>query len=74
MPPKVEPAAPEPRYRLLYRIPEACELLSLGKSSIYEAIARGELEACHYHGAVRVPHEALAAFVERLRAKEGESR
>jgi hypothetical protein len=64
---------PEPRYRMLYRIqPDVVELTSFGKSTIYDAIARGELEVVHYRGAVRVTHEALVAFVAGLRQGGGE--
>jgi excisionase family DNA binding protein len=58
-----QPAIP---YRLLYRIPEVCALLSLEKSSVYDAIRRGELEAVRFRGVLRVRHEALTDFVANL--------
>jgi excisionase family DNA binding protein len=60
-----EPSVP---YRLLYPVSEVADLLGFKKSLIYELIARGELDAVRVLGGrIRVPHEALVAFVARQR-------
>jgi excisionase family DNA binding protein len=64
-------AAPHPPYRLLYPVTQAADLLGLKKSLAYDLIARHELEAVRVHGVMRVPHDALLAFIERLRAEAG---
>lgn len=56
---------------LLYRVNEAATMLSLGSSKTWELIARGELESVKIDGARRVPAEAIADYVRRLR--EGSS-
>ena len=54
--------------RLLLRIPEAGETLGLGRSKLYELIAAGDLEVVKIGKSVRIPDEALRAYVERLRS------
>lgn len=56
---------------LLLRVAEAAEVLALGRSKTYELIASGQLESVLIGGCRRVPAEALADFVERLRDAEG---
>jgi excisionase family DNA binding protein len=56
---------------LLLRIPEAAQRLGLGRSTIYELIASGDLPAVRIGRAVRVPASRLAAWVER-QAQEAE--
>jgi excisionase family DNA binding protein len=63
------PPTPAPHYRLLYPVTEAADLLGFKKSAVYDLIARHELEAVRVNGVMRVPHEALTAFVARLRAE-----
>jgi excisionase family DNA binding protein len=53
--------------RLLLRMTEAAERLGVGRSTVYELVARGELEVVHIGRAARVPAEALDDFVRRLR-------
>lgn len=53
---------------VLYRVPEAARMLGLGKSKTWELIARGEIETIKIDGARRVPAEALADYVKRLRS------
>ncbi len=65
------PASPAPRYRMLYPVSEAAYLLGFKKSAVYDLIARRELEAVRVGGVLRVSHEALLEFVERLRAEAG---
>lgn len=56
---------------LLLRVAEAAEVLALGRSKTYELIASGQLESVLIGGCRRVPAEALADFVKRLRDAEG---
>lgn len=50
--------------RLLVRIPEACDRLSLGRSTIYALIAKGEIKAVKVGAAVRIPASELERWVE----------
>jgi len=42
-------------------------VLSVGRTTVYELIGAGDLEAVHIGRAVRVPLVELHAFVERQR-------
>jgi excisionase family DNA binding protein len=52
---------------LLFKVREAAAMLGLGASKTWELIARGELESVKIDGARRVPDEAIADYVRRLR-------
>lgn len=56
---------PTPRW--LLPIPEACAGLGVGRSTLYELAAAGELEIVHIGRRALVPVGAIAAYVERLR-------
>ena len=60
-----EPNAPEP---LLLTVVEAGRLLSVGRTTVYELIERGDLRVVHIGRACRVPVVELGDYVERLRA------
>lgn len=53
---------------MLLTIPEAASVLALGRTTLYELIAAGELEVVHVGRAARVPVDALRQFVEERRA------
>ncbi len=53
--------------RLLLTIDETAELLSLGKSTIYELVARKELPAVKRGKSLRFARQDIEAYVERLR-------
>jgi len=53
---------------LLLTVPEAARRLAIGRSTAYLLIAAAELEVIHIGRAVRVPAEAVEAFVTRRRA------
>lgn len=55
---------------LLYKVPEACALLQLPRSSLYRLLQEGELTAVHLGRAVRIPRTSIEAFVARLEARE----
>jgi excisionase family DNA binding protein len=54
--------------KLLYRVNEAAEACSIGRTKTYELINRGELRAVKIDGAVRIPASAIEEFVHRLEA------
>jgi excisionase family DNA binding protein len=53
--------------QLLLTIPQAAAVLAVGRTTIYELIGGGELEAVHIGRSVRVPVAELHAFVARQR-------
>ena len=53
---------------LLLTIPQAACVLAVGRTTVYELIAAGALETVHIGRSVRVPVEALRAFVDQQRA------
>ena len=52
--------------RLLYRVPEACELLSLSRSRVFELLRSGELRSVKQGRTRLIPKSALVAFVASL--------
>ncbi len=57
--------------RLLLRIPEAAQRLGLGRSTVYELVAAGELPIVRIGKSVRIPVSRLEAWVED-RAREAD--
>ena len=55
--------------RLLYRIPQAAEALGIGRTVVYSEMAAGRLGFVRRGRARLVPAEALAAYVELLKAE-----
>ena len=55
---------------ILLRIPEAAQLVGLGRSSIYELISAGDLPVVRVGRAVRVPRLAIERWAERLQAEQ----
>jgi len=60
--------------KLLYRISEASEVSSISRSRLYELMATGELESVKLGSTRLVPHDALEAFVARLRQSGADDR
>ena len=56
--------------KLLYRVEEAAGVLSLGRSKVYELIARGEIRAVKIDGATRVPVDEIRTFADRLGGRQ----
>jgi excisionase family DNA binding protein len=54
--------------KLLLKPEEAAELLSIGRSKVYEMIGTGELASVRIGTSRRIPADALAEFVRQLRA------
>jgi excisionase family DNA binding protein len=55
---------------LLLTIPEAASVLAIGRTTVYELIGSGDLEAVHIGRSVRVPVDALKSFVHRRRVSQ----
>jgi excisionase family DNA binding protein len=51
--------------KLLLRVSEAAEALSLSKSKTYEAIAQGVIPSMRIAGVLRVPADALKEMIRR---------
>jgi len=49
--------------RLLLRVQDVCRLLDVGRSTVYELIARGELPVIRIGRLVRVPRPALEEWI-----------
>ena len=56
--------------KLFLRVEEAAELLSLGRSKVYQLIAAGELRAVKIGRATRVPTEAVREYAKRQVAQQ----
>jgi excisionase family DNA binding protein len=54
--------------KLLLKPEEAAEMLSIGRSKVYELIGTGELVSVRIGTSRRIPADALAEFVRELRA------
>lgn len=52
--------------RAMYRVEEACRLLSLSRSEVYEQIRAGRLRTVKQGRARRVPAEAIQEYVQLL--------
>jgi excisionase family DNA binding protein len=53
--------------KLLLTADEAAEIVGVGKTKMYELIRVGAVESVRIGRCRRIPPDALAAFVERLR-------
>ena len=52
--------------KLLYEPTEAGQILSLGRTTIYEALASGALRSVKVGTARRIPADALIEYAEKL--------
>ena len=64
-----EPDSPSP---LLYTIRATTNALSIGRTKLYQLLGSGELESVYIDGARRVPADAIAEFIKRLRRRDDE--
>ena len=60
------PAGPSVPDRLLYRVDEVVELLSLSRSRVFELLRSGELRSVKQGRRRLVPWSALLEYVEKL--------
>jgi excisionase family DNA binding protein len=56
--------------RLLLRPVEAAEAIGVGRSKVYELLASGELPSIRIGGSLRVPVDALRAWIARQVAQQ----
>ena len=64
---RIEPGLASGVEPLLLTIPQAARVLAVGRTTVYELIGAGELEAVHIGRSVRVPVVAVRAFVVQQR-------
>jgi excisionase family DNA binding protein len=55
---------------LLLTVEQAARELQIGRTKMFDLIARGEVISVKVHGQRRVPYEELAAYVKRLVAEQ----
>lgn len=60
--------------RLTLRPTEVAQTLGIGRSKAYELIASGAIPSIRLGGSVRVPLDALRAWIARQLAERAESR
>ena len=44
-------------------VPEVCTYFALGRSTVYDLIRRGELQASRFGRVLRIPREAIRVYV-----------
>ena len=54
----------ESENRLMLRVNEAAEVLGIGRTTVYELVAKGELPTVRIGRSVRIPISAIEAWVE----------
>ena len=54
----------------LITIKQAARVLNLGRSTIYELIAAGQLEVVHIGRSARIPTDAITTLINHLRANQ----
>ena len=57
--------------KMLYRVEEACLLTGLGRTKLYDEIAKQRLGVVRFGKSVRIPADELRAYVERAKAEAG---
>jgi excisionase family DNA binding protein len=60
--------------KLLLRPVEAAEAIGVGRSKVYELLASGELPSVRIGSSVRVPVDALRAWINRQLVERAEAR
>jgi excisionase family DNA binding protein len=59
--------SPEDRIEpITVRVPDACRMLGIGRSKLYELIAEGEIPTLKLGSATLLPVAGIRAFVARL--------
>ena len=64
---QTHPCETGPLSPLAVRVKQACELIGIGRSKLYELIAAGEIETIKVGSATLIPVTSLASFVESRR-------
>ena len=52
--------------KLLHRINDACDMLGVGRTTLYRLIAEGKLRTVKVYGSSRVTDESLRSFAASL--------
>lgn len=52
--------------KLLYRIPEACDALGMGRSKLYELMKAGDIASVKDGTTRLIPAEAIEGYARRL--------
>lgn len=60
--------------RVLLRIPEVADALSVSRTVVYELIGTGEISTVHIGRAVRIPAASMHAYADKLVAEQSEGR
>jgi excisionase family DNA binding protein len=53
--------------RLLLTAEETAEILSIGRTKVYELMRLGLIESVKIHGSRRIPTDAVHSYVDQLR-------
>jgi excisionase family DNA binding protein len=56
---------------LLLRVPQACELLAIGRSTLYVLMSSGDLDVVHIGRSVRITTASALRYVERQLERAG---
>jgi excisionase family DNA binding protein len=59
--------------KLLHSPEEAAQLLGVGRSQMFELIARGEVESVKIGRLRKIPRDAIDRYVGRLRAEAADA-
>lgn len=61
-------ATPPPPFEpITVRIPDACRMIGIGRSKLYELIAEGQVGVIKLGAVTLIPVASLKALIERLR-------
>lgn len=55
---------------LLLKVPEAAAMLGVGRSTLYERMATGDLPVVRIGRSVRIPAHAIREFAAKLEAEQ----
>lgn len=55
---------------LLLKVPEAAAMLGVGRSTLYERMATGDLPVVRIGRSVRIPARAIREYAARLEAEQ----
>lgn len=63
-----------PSASLLLRVPQACELLQIGRSTLYVLMSNGDLDVVHIGRSVRITTASAQRYVERQLNRRADGR
>ncbi len=61
----------DPKDNRLFTVPQTQAMLGIGRTTLWNMIASGEIESVRIGRSRRIPAEAIDRYVEGLRAKDG---